>query len=200
MTINAYRIFGDESPVPLTVFAHDAQSAEAIYGEWIMRHMPGRAPKPKSIEECDEGSLSEFPQLAEAVHDATSKDTAGVGYWLGHRGGWFVQPPHAPRLGELGPFVSGIECYVFVHGDADDRILVFAHDQDHANELFSAWHEAAFGRPFEHVLFKWVSRWLLTDDQVTLREEMDIGMTGIAGWSPMTGWHIYAPDHEMACE
>jgi len=27
-----------------------------------------------------------------------------------------------------------------------------------------------------------------------------IGMTGIAGWSPVDGWHIYPPDHEMAGE
>jgi hypothetical protein len=198
MTINVYRIYGEESPVPLTVFAIHADQASAIYREWIARNMPNRSPNPTAIELCDERALDEFPQLAEALQQAVDEEKFGVGYWLGNRGGWFIQPALAPRVGDIAPLVSRIECFIFVRRESDDQFLVFAEDRDQANEIFQAWHEAKFGRPFEHVLFKEMSRWLLVDEQLTLREEMDIGMVGIAGWSQADGWHLYPPDHALA--
>lgn len=198
MTINVYRIYGEESPVPLTVFASDTNQAEEIYAEWILRHMPGRDDVPDTIEQCIDESFAEFPQLGEAAHEATLKEQGGVAYWLGHRGGWFVQPASAPRLGEIAPASSSVECYLFIYGENDVRLYVFANDRDHATELFQEWHKDTFGRPFEQIMFKQISRWTLTEDQVTLREEMDIGMVGISGYSLATGWHIYPPDHIMA--
>jgi hypothetical protein len=78
--------------------------------------------------------------------------------------------------------------------------MVFAFDEANAIQQYIDYRESFFGSVTHLYELREFSRWKLTGDQTALRELMDLGVIGIAGWSPTNGWSIYPPDHEMAGE
>lgn len=64
-----------------------------------------------------------------------------------------------------------------VDDEAEVRV-VFAKTNDHARELFTVWSRLASGDDGENSTVTEMSRWLLRGPQVTLREDIDVGLKG----------------------
>lgn len=75
---------------------------------------------------------------------------------------------------------------------------MFAFDEANAVQQYLDYRENAFGSVPDDFELRVLSRWKLTGEQTILRELMDLGVIGIAGWSSGCGWSIYPPTHEMA--
>lgn len=199
-----FLVWSRESSVPLTIFAPSGSEAFITYQEWVAIHSPGWSRDPALIEEVSYHWLAERPQLAEAVARAIeTKMHDAVLLFVNHVAGWLAVPTHAARIGAIAPPEPLVRCYevrVEKEGLEGVEVMVFAHDPEHTLRLYCEWHETFFGaidHPYEIREF---SRWTLTGDQTVLRDQMDTGCVGIAGWSPTRGWSIYPPDHEMAGE
>lgn len=202
MTIKIFRMFSEGSPIPLTVFASSQEDAKLTYLEWVVIHQPHRpawSKEPSRVWRLSKKELAARPQLADAARAAARHGLDSVGYWLGHDRGWIALPTYCDRAGKISPYEPDVRYYL-VEAEAGDDAQVFARDMDEALRLYDIWYRDAYGYHAADCTVRAVSRELLTGDQATLREDMDRGLTGIAGWTLAGGWKIYPPDHELAGE
>ena len=80
--------------------------------------------------------------------------------------------------------------------DEAEVVVVFAHTSDHARELFDEWNRRAYGDGGKNATVEEMSRWLLKGPQVTLREDMDVGLIGVGAVCEDGFWRIFPADHE----
>lgn len=198
MPENVYQAWSDNASVPLTIAATDAETADVVYREWRSIHSLRWSAQPSKIERMDDAWLKDRPQLVDAVRRAVESDRGDcVLYFLGHSAGWLAAPTYSARMGSIAPFEPLVQSFgvrVEKEGMTGLEVMLFARSIEEAIQLYLDWHGPVHHpytiRPF--------SRWTLTGEQTTLREEMDLGMVGVAGWSSEGGYHIYPVDHELA--
>lgn len=204
MTTDVYRVWSRESSVPLTIFAPSADEAALAFREWVSIHMPAWTKEPAKLEEVSAEQLTDEPQLGNAVERAKATGVHdAVMMFTSHDAGWIAVPTFAAQIGAVAPVEPAVRCYeVRVEKEHIQgvEVIVFAYDQEHALQLYQQWHLTFYGACNHPHLLSTFSRWTLTGDQTVLREQMDMGCVGIAGWSPVRGWSIYPADHEMAGE
>ncbi len=204
MTTKVYQVWSRECTVPLMIFAPRADEAAVTYREWVVIHSPNWSPEPAQVEQVGDQWLADRPQLANAMQRAASSRLHdNVILFIDHAAGWKAVPTHAAQIGAIAapePAVRAYEVRVEKEHLGGVEVMVFAEDPEQAIQLYREWHETFYGElnyPYE---IKPFSRWTLTGDQTVLREQMDMGCVGIAAGSPVRGWSIYPPDHEMAGE
>jgi hypothetical protein len=198
MHTNLFLTFSPESSVPLHIVAKDTDDAREIYTRWVIAHAVPWSHEPAVVREAAAGWLEQQPQLADAVAGAVRLTTSTVLYWTDHHRGWIAKAPEAMPESKIAPIEPLVRVYE-VEDDGLDQLLVFAHDPTQAIQIYFDWREH-WKKPHGPATIKPVSRWLLLGPQTVLREQMDIGYIGIAGWSPNEGWGIYPFDHELAGE
>lgn len=96
------------------------------------------------------------------------------------------------------PLVRAFEARLEAEGQRGVDALVFALDASHALQLYLDYRRQDWSAGNSRVSILEFSRWELTGSQTRLREEMDMGVTGVAGQSPSGQWRIYPPNHERA--
>lgn len=188
--LRVFQIASDVTTTPVCVIASDNGAASKIFGKWVERHHPDEQVEGPHVRLVGANELALQPQLASAVE----RGAEGATYWCGHRLGYYVAAPHEVQLGALGPPATLVKCFE-VDDEADVRI-VFAHSADHARELFTVWSRLAYGDDGESATLEEVSPWLLRGPQVTLREDMDIGLTGVGAVCEDGFWHVFPADYE----
>ena len=62
--------------------------------------------------------------------------------------------------------------------------------------MFTVWNRLAYGDDGVNATVEEMSPWLLRGPQVTLREDMDIGLTGVGSVCEDGFWHIFPADYE----
>ncbi|MFM6828837.1 MAG: hypothetical protein ACKOVA_00655 [Novosphingobium sp.] len=116
-----------------------------------------------------------------------------------HEAGWIATSCNSERIGAIAPvepLVRSFEARIEVEGFGGVDALVFARDANHALELYLVYRGG--NEAGTQITIREFSRWTLTGGHTRLREEMDMGTFGVAGWTPETGWKIYPPDHDLA--
>ena len=180
----------DQSSIPLILIAPDDGAASRIFGTWMERHRPDELSDNNRIRAVGANDLALQPQLADAV----DRGVEGVAYWCGHRLGYYVAAPGEVQLGALGPATTLVKC--FEVDDEAEVMFVFAHTIEHARELFDVWNRLAYGDGGENATVEGMSPWLLRGPQVTLREDMDVGLTGVGSVCEDGFWRIFPADYE----
>ena len=180
----------DLPSTPLILIAHDDDAASRIFDTWTERHRPDEVTANHHLLGVGANQLALQPQLAETVEGGVE----GVAYWCGHRLGYYVAAPHEVQLGALGPPATLVKC--FEVDDEAEVMLVFARTSEHARELFTVWNRLAYGDDGESATIEEMSPWLLRGPQVTLREDMDVGLTGVGSVCEDGFWRIFPADYE----
>lgn len=188
--LRAFHGVSDLPDTPLILIAHDDGAASGLFGTWMERHRPDERVANNRILAVGANQLALEPQLADAV----GRGVKGVAYWAGHRLGYYVAAPGEVQLGALGPAATLVKC--FEVDDEAEVMLVFALTSEHARELFTEWNRLANGDDGEAATVTEMSRWLLRGPQVTLREDMDVGLTGLGSVCEDGFWHIFPADYE----
>ena len=176
---------------PLTVFARDSIEAHRIYQTWRDRHVQGSGPDEALIARFSEHDLAMQPQIAEAAQTGA----IGVGWWIGHADGWVVTAPDADPRGAIAPPEPPVDCFVFDDG-AGELVYVFAETQERAHATHVLWNLDSHGEPGEFQRIQTLSRWLLTGPKRTMREQMDLGLTGVGRECEDGFWRIFPADAE----
>jgi hypothetical protein len=192
---NVFVLASDTLNRKLTVIANNADEAIYLYYLWTATHCRAAHDEEPAVERLSAEQLALQPQLSHAA----SEDVAGIAYWVSHRAGWVVAVPESGPLGRSMPPETSVRCFT-VDVTGRDEVFVFAHDTDHALSLYNHFQLAAWGKLDSQFTIREMSRWLLQGYQVTLREEMDSGITGIGKKALDAWWHIYAPDDEPGHE
>lgn len=197
MELHVYRITRNWSAIPIMVLAEYEEHAIELHDAFCRTHFPSRfdIDEYPSAHELDERELEDHPQLAELIEDSGP----GIAFWIAHEEGWHTGKPEGPMLGRLAPPDTPVRYYVFESDDGDDA-EVFAVSGEDALLIYYAYHEAAFARRPSKVTFKERSRFTLLDGRAALRDDMDAGLTGVAGWTLTEGWRVYPPEHALAGE
>lgn len=188
--LRVFLITNNITAVPLTVIAQDDGAASTIFGTWAGCNHPTEPITRLETTLLSATDLALQPQLAEAARQGV----AGVCYWAGHRLGFMVAAPQEPQFGALAPYEPDVRCYAF--DDDSEETLVFARTDEHAVALYTEWTLIAYGGKGEHATLKEMSRWLLRGPQVTLREDMDTGLTGVGAVCEDGFWRIFPADYE----
>lgn len=177
--------------LPVTIFAKNIGQAQEIFYLWHSHHAPFLAITETTITESSVSHLTDQPQLA----DAARAGIAGVGYWMGHRDGWCIRPADGDAPGVIAPLVPSVRFFV---GKSDDvgEVLVFAESQRDADKIYDEYHRDCMGWSDDAQDLADMSRWLLTGPKVTLREDMDAGLTGVGRECEDGNWHILPADYE----
>ena len=200
MTRNVYQIWSAGSSVALTVFARNAKGAELIYRKWRSVYYPAWSKDPARLVEVSKEWLAERRQLAAEALEGAKAGQDLIFYFLGHDAGWTGRPVYMDPVGVIAPLEPIVQYYVVETADDGDFTEVFAYSYADACQTYIDHYESAYTKCAHKFLVAERSRWLLADDKITLRKEMDRGIVGIAGWDMKEGWHIYPFDHEMAGE
>ena len=200
MTTNVYLIWSATSPEPLTVYAGNAEDADLVYREWRTIHNPAWSKDPARLMEVSEVWLAERPQLAEAVLEAKKVPLDWVFYFLGHEAGWISRTSYMDPVGVIAPNVPLVHYYLAETDGDGDQTHIFANSMVDAIGMYRDHYETAYTKCDHPYTITERSRWLLTGDQTSLRDEMDRETVGIAGWDMRKGWNIYPFDHPMAGE
>lgn len=124
---------------------------------------------------------------------------SGIGWWIDHRQGWIVGPGDGESRGWLNPPHTDVMCFR-CSGPDFPELLVFATSPRQACEIFDERSRDAFGWEGELETMQRYVHWLLVGPQVTLREDMDAGLTGVGRECEDGFWRIFAPDHERSLE
>lgn len=202
MTTGIYQIWCAESSVPLTVYANDREDAESAFDIWRSINMSSWSGTVSRLEEMDDEWLRDRPQLKKAVEWARKSDMHNaVLVFRNHEAGWIATPPNSERIGAIAPvepLVRSFEARIKAEGLEGVDALVFTLDVNHALELYLAYRGEVRVPSDTPIVIREFSRWTLTGGHTRLREEMDVGTFGVAGWAPVTGWKIYPPDHDLA--
>ena len=188
--LSVFQIASNVTTTPVSIIASDDGAASRIFSKWVDRHHPGEQVERTRVRLVGANELALQPQLAIAVESGVE----GVTYWCGHRLGYYVAAPQEVQLGALGPPETLVKCFE-VDDEAEVR-MVFAHSSDHARELFTVWNRLAYGDDGENATVEEMSPWLLKGPQVTLREDMEIGMTGVGDVCEDGFWHIFPAIYE----
>ena len=188
--LRVFQIASEVAPAPLTVIAADDDRASRIFRSWAERHHPGELVGKTHVRAVGANELALQPQLADAV----GRGVDGVTYWCGHRLGYYVAAPHEVQLGALRPASTPVKC--FEVDDEAEVLIVFAHTSEHARELFGEWNRLAYGDSGENATVEEMSPWLLRGPQVTLREDIDGGLTGVGSVCEDGFWRIFPADYE----
>jgi hypothetical protein len=125
------------------------------------------------------------PQLA----DAAGSGLVGVGYWMGHRDGWHIAPADADPIGVIFPVPPTSKCFAFRDDDMGE-LLMFVEDHKAAIMAYEFYIDDLDGWKGAMCSISEVSPWLLTGPQITLREEMEQGLEGVAELGDDGFWHI----------
>lgn len=160
--------------LPVTIFAKNVGKAHEMFELWRSYHAPFLAITETTIGESSVSHLDDRPQLAEAARAGI----AGVGYWMGHRDGWCIRPADGDAPGVIAPLVPAVKYYAWNSEDIGE-VLVFAETRHDADKIYDEFHRDQTGWEDDFPDVKEMSRWLLTGPKVTLREDMDVGLTGI---------------------
>ena len=176
--------------LPLRIVAPDSKVALDIYKVWSARMNGGEPPEGIEIELLSRNALALEPQL----HAVMGEGMQGICYWLGHRPGYVVAAPGEPFMGYVAPPPCEVRCYV-VDDDADET-LVFAHSMDLARAIYIEWCKEAYGDGGDEESIEEISRWLLPGPMATLREDMDVGLTGVGSICEDGFWRIFPANHE----
>lgn len=202
MTTNVFQGWSPESSLPVVIFAASAADAADTFALWSSIHMPDWSNTPAKIQEMSSEWLAERPQLAAAVARARATSMYdAVLLFRDHKAGWFAVGVEATAIGTIAPVEPAVRSFQVrrsVEGLEGREVMVFAHDVTHAIQLYTEYREtygSPVDTPFEVLEFL---RWTLTGEQTILRELMDLGVIGIAGWAPNHGWSIYPPSHRLA--
>ena len=185
--------FHGVSPLPntsLMLVAPDVGAVSRIFDTWMARHRPDELFDNSRMRAIGANELALQPQLADNV----DRGVEGVGYWCGHRLGFYVAAPGEVQLGALGPAATLVKC--FEVDDEAEVIVVFAHTVEHARELFREWNLLAYGDDGDSATAQQMSSWLLRWLQVTLGEDMDAGLTGVGSVCEGGFWRIFPQDYE----
>jgi hypothetical protein len=188
--LRVYLITSDVIPLPLTVIAEDDGAASRMFGEWAGHHHPGELLENVEIKLLSATDQALQPQL----EAARAQGMAGLAYWAGHRLGYLVAAPQEPRFGALAPHEPDVRCYAV--DDEAEEVLVLARTREQAVALFTEWNLIAYGDRGESATVKEMSPWLLRGPQVTLREDMDEGLTGVGSVCEDGFWRIFPADYE----
>ena len=188
--LRVFQIASEVAPAPLTVIAADDDRASRIFSSWVERHHPEEQVGKTHVRAVGANELALQPQLADAVGGGVE----GVVYWCGHRLGFYVTAPQEVQLGALGPAATLVKC--FEVDDEAEVMVVFAHSSEHARALFQEWNRLAYGDGGENATVAEMSPWLLRGPQVTLREDMDVGLTGVGSVCEDGFWRIFPADYE----
>ena len=188
--LRVFQIASNVTATPVSIIASDDRSASKIFSTWVERHQPGEQVERPLVRLVGANELALQPQLVSAVESGVE----GVTYWCGHRLGYYVAAPGEVQLGALGPATTLVKC--FEVDDEADVMLVFAHTSEHARELFDVWNRLAYGDGGENATVEGMSPWLLRGPQVTLREDMDVGLTGVGSVCEDGFWRIFPADYE----
>ena len=188
--LRVFEIASNVTTTPVSIIASDDGAASKIFSKWVERHHPGEQVERPRVRLVGANDLALQPQLAEAADG----NVEGVAYWCGHRLGYYVAAPGEVQLGALGTATTLVKC--FEVDDEADVMLVFAHTMELARELFTVWNRLAYGDDGENATVEEMSPWLLRGPQVTLREDMDIGLTGVGAVCEDGFWHVFPADYE----
>ena len=188
--LRVFQIASNVNATPVSIIASDARCASKIFSTWVERHHPGEQVERPLVRLVGANELALQPQLVSAVE----RGVEGVIYWCGHRLGYYVAAPGEVQLGALGPAATVVKC--FEVDDEAEVMLVFARTSEHARELFTVWNRLAYGDDGESATIEEMSPWLLRGPQVTLREDMDVGLTGVGSVCEDGFWHVFPADHE----
>lgn len=188
--LRVFEMFIEEAVVPLTVIAKDDVGAHRVFEAWAENHLGICTLDRPEIKLLSATELALQPQLAEAA----AQGVPGVAQFLSHRAGWIVTAPQEPLVGAWAPPETDVRCFAAAH-EAEET-LVFALTLEHAAALYTHWNLDAYGDGPVNATIREMSRWLLRGPLVTLREEMDGGLTGIGMVCEDDFWRIFPPDHE----
>ncbi len=202
MSTNVYLAWAPELTVPLTIYAPNEAEARDTYAFWCAIHQPGWSREPAQITEVAVEWLKERPQLAAAVERAKRISMHdAVLLFHSHEGGWFAVEVHQQATGAIAPvepIVRSFEVRSDFDGLVGREVMVFAFDLPNAIQIYLDYRESSCGPVTHSYTVTEFSRWTLTGDQTILRTMMDMGATGVAGWSSAKGWGIYPPCHDLA--
>lgn len=205
MTTNVFLVWAPELTVPLTIYAQTADEARETFALWCAIHQPRWTRVPQRLEEVTEEWLRDRPQLAQAIERARRHSMNDAVLWFhSNEGGWFAIDVHEQmNVGAIAPIEPRVRAFE-IKSQIEDmegvEVMVFAFSPEDAAQMYLDYRETFFG-PVEHPFtINEFSRWLLTGGQTHLRDLMEMGVTGIAGWSPASGWGIFPPTHELAGE
>ena len=188
--LRVFQIASNVTTTPVCAIAFDDGAASRIFSKWVERHHPGEQVDRPRVRLVGANELALQPQLTSAVERCVE----GIAYWCGHRLGYYVAAPHEVQLGALGPPATLMKC--FEVDDEAEVMLVFARTSEHARELFTVWNRLAYGDDGKSATIEEMSPWLLRGPQVTLREDMDMGLTGVGAVCEDGFWRIFPADHE----
>jgi hypothetical protein len=192
--LRVFKVEWEHMPNPLTIIAPDDGAAIRIFDEWVEHHPPLDRWTMRTVSLVSPTELVIQPQLADAVRQGV----ASVVYFVGHRLGYLLAAPGEAQLGAIAP--PEPEVRSFAVNDGAEETLVFARDLERARELFSTWNALTYGDDGEGAIIEEFSRWLLHGPRATLREDMDLGLTGVGEVAEDGFWHIYPADHEPTIE
>jgi hypothetical protein len=188
---NVFKISSEITDRPLTVFARDSGHAFDIYYVWrelLYPDIPFTTAKTVQLTVAD---LAQQPQLAEAA----ASGLIGVGYFIDHYQGWLIAPPDETVLFDFAPREVWVSAYRFDEGDGE-VLLVFATSLEQAVIFRDEWNVVAYGEADEYVGVEVISRWLLTGEKATLRDDMDEGLVGVGEECEDGFWRIFPADYE----
>lgn len=188
--LRVFQIASEVAPAPLTVIAADDGGASGIFSTWFERHHPEEVVGKARVRAVGANELALQPQLTDTV----ARGVEGVAYWCGHRLGFYVAAPHEVQLGALRPASTPVKC--FEVDDEAEVLIVFAHTSEHARELFGEWNRLAYGDSGENATVEEMSPWLPRGPQVTLREDMDMGLIGERSVCEDGFWRIFPAGYE----
>ncbi len=190
MTIKVFEFTRSWADVPVTIFASGMSQAEKIYHQWLSTHHADQPADPDNICIYNETWVAARPHLAKA----SALGASGIGYWssLEHR--WMVGEPQSDPLGYLAPPEPSVR-YFRAMADEGDDARVFATNFEEATSLYCAWHLDRWGELPARFTIHIRSRWELAGGLVTLRDDMEEGIVGIAGVEGEF-LRILPPDHE----
>jgi hypothetical protein len=183
-------IFSEAIAYPLTIVASGYEEARNIFAEWFEANCDGGDPREPKVTQLSLMQTAMQPQHADLARQGLS----GVAYWLGHRAGWILAASQEPRKGQIAPPLCDVRCFVFT--DEQEELLVFAPTVEAAHSIHVEWNLSNYGERGEFTGAQEVPRWLLQGPQVTLREDMDAGLTGVGSVSEDGLWHIFPADYE----
>jgi hypothetical protein len=191
MTIRAFEFTRTWNEIPVTIFAHDLDDAEQIYRDWVRSHHPDQSGLPLMIFPYGEDRL----EARHLLFEAATRGETGVGYWHPSKRAWAVGQQQVEQLGELAPPAGNVGYYQVTAEPGDDA-KVFATSFDEATTLYCAWHIDAYGSLPERFFVDRRSRWGLTGELATLRDDLEAEITGVARKDNEGMWRVLPPDWE----
>jgi hypothetical protein len=187
----AYQVHSDAISDKVTFVARDSNEVSRFFWLWCQRHAAHFHIRDAEILRLTPTDLALQPQLAEAV----SRGVIGVAWWAGHIEGWVVVAPDADPLGVVALRLPSVKCFIF-RGDDCEGLHVVAENEEHAKALFNTWSLDGNGWEGEFSDMREVSLWMLTGAYITLREEMDEGLTGVAMICEDDCWRLFPADYD----